>query len=440
MNHLLGGDLIGNDFIGAVLISALFLSLLLIAELWRRWGSAPAEHTRKLVHIGGGLVCVFLPFLIERLWIIFLLAASLTGLFLLARRFGFLDSLHGVDRHSRGAEYFPLSVFLLLLIVGDDLWRYLAALLVLAVGDASAALIGKRYGRWRYQVDGNHKTVEGSLVFLLIAFPAILLPTLLMTDLPRPVCVLAALLVAVLVTFFEAISLNGTDNLFVPLGVAILLHTVTNQPLEEIAFQNLSLLGLTLIIALLVIRLPYLNTGSILTIILYAHGTWAFGAWHWALPTLTGLALYLLIWARVARHQPIEPIPVHHTVRALLGPFLLVALTSGLQAHHQLLPAYLGASATVLALALAEPWFRLPGMEKRPVVGVLGLGLIASVTVLGPMVFVVSDLPILPIVVLTLLATSVVVGSELRREQAPAEEWTAWRFLAGWGVAGILVV
>jgi dolichol kinase len=39
----------------------------------------------------------------------------------------------------------------------------------------------------RYEVEDEKKSLEGSLVFLVIAFLAIHLPVLLMTDLPRPV-------------------------------------------------------------------------------------------------------------------------------------------------------------------------------------------------------------------------------------------------------------
>jgi hypothetical protein len=110
--------------------------------------------------------------------------------------------------------------------------------LVLAVGNAFAALIGSRYGVIRYEVEDETKSLEGSLVFLVIAFLAIHLPTLQMTDLSRPVCVLAALLVAALVTGFEAIALEGADNLFIPLAVVIILGKITTKPLSEVVYHD----------------------------------------------------------------------------------------------------------------------------------------------------------------------------------------------------------
>ena len=137
------------------------------------------------------------------------MAATLAAVFALAARTDLLPSLHDVERKSRGVEYYPLAVALTFFLTQGRPWLYLAALLVLAIGDASAALVGSRYGRIRYEVEQSEKSLEGSAVFLLVAFLAIHLPMLLMTDLPRPICVLAALLVAILVTGFEAISLEG---------------------------------------------------------------------------------------------------------------------------------------------------------------------------------------------------------------------------------------
>ena len=105
-----------GDLRGAAILAAVFLCLLVIAELWRRFGTPKPEWTRKLVHLGGGIACLFFPFLVQSPWVVLALALPLTGLFVAGGRFGFLQSLHGIGRRSRGAEYYPLSVFLVFLI------------------------------------------------------------------------------------------------------------------------------------------------------------------------------------------------------------------------------------------------------------------------------------------------------------------------------------
>ncbi|MFP5285469.1 MAG: phosphatidate cytidylyltransferase, partial [Thermoanaerobaculia bacterium] len=95
-----------EDLPGALVLSGLFLGLLVVAELWRRLGNPKPEHTRKLVHTGGGIACLFFPFLVRSPWTVLLMALPLTVLFVLGGKLGFLQSLHGVKRKSRGAEYY----------------------------------------------------------------------------------------------------------------------------------------------------------------------------------------------------------------------------------------------------------------------------------------------------------------------------------------------
>lgn len=341
------------DLPGAALLSGVFLGLLLAAELWRRFGNPQAEWTRKLVHMGGGLACLFFPFLVRSPWVVLAMAAALTAVFALGGRLGFLRSLHGVSRRSRGVEYYPLSVFLVFLIAAGRPWIYVSALLVLAVGDAFAALIGSRYGVVRYQVEDEYKSLEGSLVFLVIAFLAIHLPMLLLTDLPRPVCVLAALLVAALVTGFEAISLEGADNLFVPLAVAVVLGKITAQPLAEVIFQNLSLLVICLAVAALVWQTRALNAGGTFAFILYAYGAWSLGSWQWALPAFVGFAAYVAAWVYLGRHGRPAGARVRTLARAVLPPFCILILANSLrQAYGPAFGPYLAASGAVLAFCL----------------------------------------------------------------------------------------
>jgi len=411
------------------------------AELWRRFGSPNPEHTRKLVHLGGGIACLFFPFLVESPWVVLGMSLPLTALFVAGSRFGFLKSLHGVERRSRGAEYYPLSVFLVFLMTLGRPWLYLAAVLVLAVGDAFAALIGSRYGVIRYEVEDERKSLEGSLVFLVIAFLAIHLPTLLLTDLPRPVCVLAALLVAALVTGFEAISLEGADNLFVPFAVVVILGKITTKPLSEVVFQNLSLLAICLLVGLAVWRFRSFNVGGAITFILFAYGTWSLGSWVWTLPVFTGFAAYLAAWLRFAPPGHGAGLKVRTLARALLPPFAMLVLSNSRAADETFFGPYLGASAAVLAFSLDTGVFRLERRRSGPLaaIGVALLG--AALVVVGP--WIARGAPfeaLLAIAAVTVVVTMANAAIELRDPEAPrSRDWTAWRFLLSFVAAGAIL-
>lgn len=432
---------LASDLPGALLLSAVFLGLLAAAELWRRFGNPQAEWTRKLVHLGGGLACLAFPFLVRSPWAVLAMALPLSALFAAGARFGFLKSLHGVGRPSRGAEYYPLAVWLVFVIAQGRPWLYLAAVLVLAVGDAFAALVGSRYGRLRYAVEDSSKSLEGSLVFLVLAFLAIHLPTLLLTDLPRPVCVLAALLVAALVTGFEAISLEGADNLFVPLAVAVVLAKITTKPLGEVVFQNLSLAVIALAVALVVWRLPTLNVGGAIAFILYAYGAWSLGNWQWALPALVGFALYAACWAGAPHGY--AGVRVRTVARALLAPFSLLALANASGWFAPLYGPYLAASGTVLALSLASGVFRLHRLgEGRRAAAALGIGLAAAAVVTLPPWLAQAAVPAAApaaVAAAVVLATAGALAAEVRHlEAAVGREWTAVRFLASYAAAALV--
>jgi len=389
------------------------------------------------------VTCLLFPFLVSSPWIVLVLALALTGLFAAAAHLKLLKSLHGVGRPSRGAEYYPLAIFLVLLIAGERTWLYVAAVLVLAVADAFAALVGRGYGIVRYQVQSSEKTLEGSLVFFLVAFLAIHLPTLLMTDLPRGVTVLAAVLVALLVTGFEAVSLDGADNLFVPVAVVVVLGKITRKPFPEIVFQNLSLLAIGLLIAFLVRRMPFFNVGATVTLILYAYGAWSLGSWLWALPVFAGLVVYLLAWLEVAIRQTKPAIRVRAVAQALLGPLLVMALANGTRAFADFYAPYLGASAAVLALALTEPLYRLELARRRPwTVGAAAATALGCAFAVLPSWLVTrapAGAPAL-IAVLVLGTTALNLRLELRQGETPVKGWTAARFLLPLAVAGCVLV
>jgi len=341
-----------DDLGGATTLVALFLFVLLLAELWSRRGGADPEHSRKLVHTAGGLVCLAFPFFVRSPWTVLLLALSLSALFDLTKRLGGLRSLHGVERQSRGAEYYPIAVFLVFLLAQDRLWLYVSALLVLAVGDASAALVGRRYGAVKYEVEESRKSLEGSLVFFFVAFLAIHLPTLLLGDFPRAVTVLAALQVALLVTGFEAISLGGRDNLFVPLGVVVILARMSGKSTVELAFQSLSLLAIFALIAIIGWRRRSLDVGGAIAFTLFAYGVWALGNWQWTLPLVIGLLLFVAVWFAGYRNSAPRPIGLRLVLRTIAAPLLVAAIASGAREFEAGFGPYLAACGAVLCFAL----------------------------------------------------------------------------------------
>ncbi|PYQ31297.1 MAG: hypothetical protein DMF56_05185 [Acidobacteria bacterium] len=337
---------------GVLIVLGSFTILLLTAEIWARRGAKP-EWTRKLVHLGGGLIGLALPWLIESPWVVLILTASLSALFLLGERLDVMKSLHKVERKTRGSEYYPLAIWLVFVIAADRKWLYLAAVLTLAVADACAALIGGSYGKHRYEVEDEYKSVEGSVAFFIVAFFATSLPMLFMTTLPRATCVLSALLVAMLVTIFEAISLRGTDNLFVPIAVVFVLQKITTKTVPHIAMQNVALIAIVIVVLLIAHRIEWFNAGGALTFILFLFATWSLGPhFRWVVPVVIGFAVLVIARVFIGRRDR-RRLRVTAVSRTVIVPFLFLLAANTTSQFERFYPSYIAACAVVFAMIFA---------------------------------------------------------------------------------------
>lgn len=297
------------DLLPAALLGGAFLLLLAAAEVWTRRGRPQPERPRKLVHLLGGLICLAFPWFLTSPWTVAALGAGLTAAFLIGRKHGLLECLYGVERKSLGVEYYPGMVFTLFWLAHERPWLYAASLLSLAVADALAALVGKHWGRWRYEVDDENRSVEGSLTFFLAALCAMGAPLLLSDEpeLPSRIQRLPiAAVAAVLVTLFEAVSRHGRDNLWVPLGTYLVLTQLTAAPVVESYYQLASLLAVCAGVTLLGALSRAVNVGAALTLILVIYGSWALASFDWAIPLISAAVVSMLASYRFPLQQPLR--------------------------------------------------------------------------------------------------------------------------------------
>lgn len=204
-------------------IAAVGLWLALLAAvavlLRRRWNSH-GEWSRKLVHIGGGAV-VPLAWLfgIDR-WVAIPAAAAITLLALLNHRRRLLPAIEDVGRHSYGTIAYGASITVLLwLFWPERADAVCAGVLVMALGDGLAGLLGPRIPSPSWRVLGERRSVTGTATMALVSLAVLLVVAAAASPGPAlPVLVLLALAA----TGLEQVALLGLDNLTVPLAVALL--------------------------------------------------------------------------------------------------------------------------------------------------------------------------------------------------------------------------
>lgn len=274
------------------------------------------ETSRKAVHILMGMVTLSFPWLFRDAWPVLLLTvlavAALAGTRLVAplrKQFGTV--LNGVERHSLGEVYFPVAVAALFVLSSENRLLYLIPLLTLTLADAVAALVGIRYGQHRFCTSEGTKSAEGSLAFFMVAFLSAHVPLLLLSSTGRAESLLIALVLGILVMLFEAVSVGGLDNLFIPLGCYALLRRYLMLEADELLFR----LGAILLLALLVFiwrRRTTLKESGLLAAALVGYMNWALGGWQWLTVSLVLFCTYTLLWPRSKEND--HPV---HTVRAV---------------------------------------------------------------------------------------------------------------------------
>lgn len=213
------GDVVG------VIISILFVAIVLVlSELIRRLGRFKTEFTRKFVHIGVSHWWLVAMFLIKDMCY----AIIPPVVFVLLNYYSYKKDLiksmeRGKDSSDLGTVYFPISLILIILLtwnggfLGGDL-KYLGALgvLIMGYGDGFAAIIGENFGRRKYKIFSNQKSLEGSIAMFSFAF---IVSSIIMGNFISFEANIfrISFVIAVFAALIEAITPYGFDNLTVPI-------------------------------------------------------------------------------------------------------------------------------------------------------------------------------------------------------------------------------
>jgi len=217
--------MMANDTAVLLVLGGVVALLTVGMETLARRGVFPQWLCRKVLHLGAVGACALAPMLLEDLALLTFIVAGSAILLLALVATGMLFREES-GRRSWGIALFPLPYLVLLLLFPDAEQRWLIALpmLILAVSDALAAVLGTLLNTPSYTLTGDRKTLGGSLTFalstwlILISFPSPL------TELPTLDRYSIALLFALSLAAVEALGSSGRDNLYIPSAAAMLLY------------------------------------------------------------------------------------------------------------------------------------------------------------------------------------------------------------------------
>ena len=190
------------------------------AVLCRRLRPNQRELSRKIVHIGTGAV-VPLAWFFEIPFVVALpVAAVITVVTTINHQWRFIPAVEDVDRNSYGTIAYGIAITTLLLLFWPTRADAVSAgVLVMALGDGLAGLIGRNVASPKWVLFGQTKSSVGTMTMAVVSGLVLIgLAQWSGADLSLP----AALGMVAMATGLEQLSWSGLDNLSVPLSVGVL--------------------------------------------------------------------------------------------------------------------------------------------------------------------------------------------------------------------------
>ena len=190
------------------------------AVLCRRLRPNQRELSRKIVHIGTGAVVPLAWFFGIPFVVALPVAAVITVVTTINHQWRFIPAVEDVDRNSYGTIAYGIAITTLLLLFWPTRADAVSAgVLVMALGDGLAGLIGRNVASPKWVLFGQTKSSVGTMTMAVVSGLVLIgLARWSGADLSLP----AALGMVAMATGLEQLSWSGLDNLSVPLSVGVL--------------------------------------------------------------------------------------------------------------------------------------------------------------------------------------------------------------------------
>ena len=204
-----------NDILGLIFVYGYVIILLLISG---KFLGKYVNFSRKFLHIMVGNILFILP-LFDTWWVMtFLAAAPFIVLTFLMSPYSPVKSIRNrmsESGHGLGLVYYAISWTVLALIFFNLPWIIAVGIAAMSYGDGMASLIGMKYGKKKYNITGDVKSVEGSVTMFLVLLGTLWMVLIYYGVTATPLAIVAVSLVA---TILEGITPKGLDNLSASIG------------------------------------------------------------------------------------------------------------------------------------------------------------------------------------------------------------------------------
>jgi len=216
-----------QEFLATIVLLFLFLILIIITNYLYRNHNWSSENSRKFIHVSGGTLCLAGFRLIHSHWYVLILCSlAFTILFVTFIKKS-LPAIHKTRRVSFGSVLFPVPVYFCFLASkcwSNDVFFYLPVFL-LTISDTLAEWGGNKWGHHTTSFFNKQKTLAGSLCFAVSSFIICIFLLFYFIAPSTGSLVGYSLLLMLITTVAELLTLKGFDNITVPAAALLLLHS-----------------------------------------------------------------------------------------------------------------------------------------------------------------------------------------------------------------------
>ena len=182
--------------------------------------------SRKFLHIMVGNIFFILP-LFEHAWVMsFVAAAPFILLTFLVSPYSPLKIVSETSAagHGMGLVYYAISWTVLAYAFFNRPEIIAVGIVAMSYGDGFASLIGTKFGKRKYNIFGDEKSIEGSISMFIITI-LVSLVALYYYDVGINIFVVVA--ISFVATLVEGLTPKGLDNLTVSFSAALLYYALS---------------------------------------------------------------------------------------------------------------------------------------------------------------------------------------------------------------------
>lgn len=208
------------DWIG-ILVSYIYIGLIIVfAKLFEK---RDKEISRKFIHIMLGNWWFIAMYFFTNVWSAMFVPITFIVINYISYKKNIIGVMERDNQDGLGTVYYAISLLILVIISFGIFKNTLMGLipnLIMAYGDGLAGMLGKSIKSKKYKLLDTTKSLAGSLTMFIVSAIFIIIYFIFLGK--GIEFVFLGLLVALIATLIEAISIKGIDNISVPMIVVLL--------------------------------------------------------------------------------------------------------------------------------------------------------------------------------------------------------------------------